>query len=117
MAGAVIFLLSSRAPLEGIGRYFRRPVRIAPVLSETEFETGALSAPIYPDLRSICDGDFYDQFALVSIPGPEFCFVGAVLGDVDEELWKDALVLGVFGHDLDVFVDSFRSKRWVSLRS
>ena len=83
MAGAVILLLYPRAPVEGIGRYFHRLVRAAPVLSETQIETGALSAPPYSYLRSIRVSDFYDPFALVPIPGQEFCPVGAVLGDLD----------------------------------
>src|SRR5262245_49752072 len=105
MVGAVIFLLSSLAPVERIGRYFCRIVRIAAVLPETKAETGALSAPPCADLRPIRDIDFYGPCAIATIPQPEFCFVSAVLGYLDEELWEDAVVLGTFGHDLDVFVE------------
>src|SRR5262249_42309463 len=105
-----IFLLSSLSPVERIVRYFRRIVRIAAVFPETEAETGALFAPACADLRSIRVIDFYEPFAVAPIPQPEFCFVGAVLGYLDEELCEDAVVLGAYGHDLDVCVESLRSQ-------
>src|SRR5438309_1953299 len=110
VAGAVIFLLSSFAPVERIVRYFCRIVRVAAGLPETEAETGALFAPACADLRSVRVIDFYDPFAVAPIPQPEFCFVGAVLGDLDEELWKDAVVLGGGGPDLDVCLESLSSQ-------
>src|SRR5215475_4772569 len=105
VAGAVIFLLSSLAPVERIVRYFCRIVRIAAGFPENEAETGALFAAPCADLRSIRVIDFYVPFAVAPIPQPEFCFVGAVLGDLDEELWSDAVVLGFFGPDSDVCLE------------
>src|SRR5215475_4207882 len=110
VAGAVIFLLSSLATVERIVCYFCRIVRVAAGYPETEAETGALFASPCADLRSIRDIDFYEPFAVAPIPQSKFCFICAVLGYMDEELWKDAVVLGAFVHDLDVCLESFSSQ-------
>src|SRR5262249_37663520 len=108
--GVVILVLSSRSAVKRIGHYFYRPVCAAIVVSETKSKTGAFSASAYFDQRRLCGGGSYGSPSFVSGFLSEFCFVRSVLGDLDEELWGDALVLGAFGHDLDVFVGTFGSQ-------
>src|SRR5262245_41980009 len=98
MARIVLFFLSSDAPVKRIISYFYCAVCLSAIFSTAENKRGRLFAAIYFDWRRIRNLDFYGAFAVISFSGQKFCFVCAVLGDLDQELRGDALVLGSFGN-------------------